>query len=252
MTKVTTIDSSLITAVQNAAHHLSLVAPSLASQSKTYETWMAFELGVALHKDGASVEALDHKCAATTVFRVRGGPGYMVPAAAGGFDEPCHFQIDWNAGKAEMHISLVHGSQHGNFHEIDVCVVDHAWATMVRQQAHPVPFHGTWLVGAELKAYGPTKTLDKNIARAAVGLLLDLAPAAIAPSVQFRSRAGQVLLSGQFNGPQYFVFTSAQLAQPSVQLLNTYGIKSGASVWPNNANAIAAIATIVADIKQRL
>lgn len=252
MPKVTTIDTTLTEALQNAAYNLSLVAPSLTTQSKTYETWAAFELSAALSKNGASVQALDHNGATTSTFRVRGGPGFMVPVSERGGDKPCHFKIDWNGTTVEMHISLVHVSRFGNLHEIDICVVDHLAAEYLRQQSHPLPFNGDWLVGAELKAYDTTTALDKNIARAALGLLLDLAPAAIAPSVQFKSRSGQVLLTGHFNGPQYFLLTSANIAQPTVRLLDTYGVKSRAGVWPGTTNTAPVINDIVADVKQRL
>ena len=250
--KVHAIDPKLSGAVVSAAHHLSIVASGLTTQSKTYETWIAFEMAHELAKAGASVTALDHTNAIATVFHVRGGPGYMVPMSASGTDLPCYFQIQWEGKAVELHVSLVHRGIHANEHEIDVSVIDHNRAQFLRQQSHPMPFDGKWLVGAEMKAYLPSRTLDKSICRAAVGLLFDLHPLSVMPVMQFQSKTGHVLWSGQFHSPQYYLLTSAYLSSPSVKLLDTYGIKSAASVWPGTASMKAIWNGFVADVKQRL
>lgn len=240
-------------ALRKAATHLAIKAPGLTAESKAYEVWLAFEAALALHNAGAIVQPRNHHDSATNIFYVRGGPGNIPYIHLAASDAPCHFLIVWKGGQLELHISLNHQPiLRNNRHELDVSIVQRAFAHAARHDPKTRPYGGPRFIGVELKAYQAEKTLDKNIARSLIGLALDLDPGAVAPTVEFKTRSGDILVSGAFRSPQYFLLTTAQLRPSSERLLATYGIKHGAEIHPNSPAAQIAINDIVAAVETRL
>ena len=250
--KVKPISDTTEQALKMAASALAVHAPSLTRESKAYEAFFAFEAALGLRAGGAAVTALDHKGAQTKTFIIRGGPGLIPPNIATG-DQPSHFGITWNGSGLELHISLVHVSLHSqNSHELDVSIVSHSQAQELRTNGQHLPYFGARAIGAELKAYDSAAWLNKNIPRALLGLVLDLDPGAVAPSVEFKLPSGKTLLGGTFGAPQYFLLTTAQLRPPSQSLLNTYGIKSAGGLSAGSPIATAMVGELVAAVQARL
>lgn len=251
--KVKPVPAATKKALQKAAKALEVHARGVTTQSKAYEAWFAFESALGLRRAGATITARDHTGAPTTIFVVRGGPGNIPPKATTASGQPCHFAIDWKSAELELHISLNHEpDQSRNRHELDVSVIKHDNAEMRRYRSSPVPYAGPRAVGVELKAYDSAKWLDKNVARALLGLMLDLDPATVAPSIEIKHPSGYVMLSGKFTAPQYFLLTTALVRPPSKVLLDTYGVKSASGLFPGTMEAKDAVDELVAAVEARL
>jgi hypothetical protein len=251
--KVNPVSAKTKRALAKAAKALQLHAPGLTAESKAYEAWFAFEAALGLRNAGATVTARDHTGVPAKTFNVRGGPGNIPTIASTGSGLPCHFGVDWNSAELELHISLNHEpDQSHNRHELDISVVKHEHAEMRRYSPKPLPYAGPRAVGVELKAYDKAKWLDKNIPRALLGLILDLDPATVAPSIEIKHPSGKVLLSGKFMAPQYFLLTTALMRPPSKALLDTYGVKTASNLFPSSMLAKEIVDELVEAVEARL
>jgi hypothetical protein len=228
--KAKAITAKMKKQIAKAAKGLGIAAPDFSDGGgKTYETWVLLELASRV-RPTLVVSARDHTGAPTIAFRVRGGPGYMPPAASPASGEPCHFLLQGQHRSAELHSSLRHRGSSGDTHELDISAVDAGIADHVRNSGGgPFPavhFGRAEILGAELKEYDGVKSLPKVYPRALVGVAVDLEPYAHV-LVERRRRAHVV----QFVGIDFWLLTTTTLGT-SGQLLDHHDISWRANVEP--------------------
>ncbi|UTP39802.1 hypothetical protein M9M90_01100 [Phenylobacterium sp. LH3H17] len=159
--------------LQQAAHDLSVTVPGFTG-GKAFEGLVLFKLAIELRNLGNPVEALSHKGNPTLTFRLRGGPGHIPSPTQSGL-YPSYFRIGTPSFLTELHNSVEFTGFSGGDHEIDIAAVRSADVDAVRAkgggQLEMPP-----IVGAELKRYASSATLDKNFIRALLGWIVDLLP----------------------------------------------------------------------------
>lgn len=235
--------------ISKAATDLTVAAPSLAStKGKTYETWVMFEIAARVavnHK----VQPRNSAGKLTTTFRVRGGPGHIKSASAPPGKLPCHFELgspqSWEP--LELHNSVEHVGLSGETHEFDVSVITKRYASDLRKSANGGPYQGPPVLGLELKAYDDATTLDKAIARALLGTVVDLHPGAVVKSVkiEFRAKASYTYVE-RFSHPRAALLTTAWITPGTRKFLEAYDIGTHPNVAPGqNEGDLDALASIV-------
>jgi hypothetical protein len=232
--------------LKDAAKKLGLAAPDVAKgDGKGYEAWAFFEIAsrLALYID---VTPRDHQGAITKNFRLRGGPGHM-PSYYDPPGEPCYFLLYGSADVAELHNSLRHKGRSSGDHELDISVIDHAFANQVRLDGggliHDLsPELGT-LLGIELKEYGSGTSLPKGYARALLGVSTDLDHGG-----WLQLGAGRKFVGYQPPLIDFFLLTTAEL-NTSQALTDHWDLNGRSDVRPGNEGALD---EIVARLLKRL
>jgi len=229
--------AAMETRISKAAAALAVAAPSLAStKGKTYETWVMFEIAARLAVDH-KVEARNSAGNPTTTFRVRGGPGHIKSASELPGKLPCHFEVGspWIGEPLERHNSVEHVGLSGETHEFDVSAIVKRCASDLRKSANGGPYRGPCALGLELKAYDDATTLDKAIARALLGTVVDIHPGAVVKSVtiEFRAKASDSYVQG-FGHPRAALLTTAWITPETRKFLEAYGIGARPNVAPGH------------------
>lgn len=207
-------------AVKAAATVLGTKAPSIgAVDGKAYEAWTMLELAVAFTKRPRplKVEVCSNDGAAAKVLRIGDGPRHLSSAlfnaSSAGF-----LRVHANPIR-EIHNSLLHQGKSPSEHELDVAIVNAARAQSIRRRGGG-PMIGMPDLGVELKDYAPPQPLNKNIARALIGVALDLGGLPNSPGRPVR-RPGR-----------YALLTPTGLTLPTAKLLLHYHIYPGSEVSP--------------------
>jgi hypothetical protein len=235
--------------ISKAAADLAVAAPSLAStKGKTYETWVMFEIAARLaisHK----VKARNSAGKSTTTFRVRGGPGHIKSASEPPGKLPCHFELGSPQAREplELHNSVEHVGLSDETHEFDVSAISKRYTSGLRKSAKGGPYEGPCALGLELKAYDDATTLDKAIARALLGTVVDLHPGAVVKSVkiEFRAKASDTYVE-RFGYPRAALLTTAWITPETRKFLEAYGIGSHPNVAPgHNEGDLDALASMI-------
>jgi hypothetical protein len=167
-------DADLKAAATAAANALGSAAPTIgAVDGKNYEAWAMLELGVAFttRPSPLKVEVCDNAGGLTGALRVADGPRFLsgstLDPQAPGFLRVC------GVPHREIHNSLRHKGRSPSDHELDIAIIQTPAAKRIRA-AGGGPMTLKPALGLELKDYAPPATLDKNIARALLGVALDL------------------------------------------------------------------------------
>ena len=245
--KVKVVTGKMKAQIVKAARALGGIAPDFSEGGgKTYEAWVLLELATRVRPE-VTVLAQDHTGAATTSFRIRGGPGYL-PKAGSKALEPCHFHLSGPGRNAELHSSLRHRGASGDTHELDISAVDPERAEAIRQHNggpfDGAPFGQATLMGLELKEYDGVHSLPKVYARALLGVAVDLQP--YLNVVVERRQGGQVHVLG---GTDFWLVTTTTIGS-SDRLLDHHDIKWRERVEPGpHQNRLQALAD---RLKQRL
>jgi hypothetical protein len=212
-------------AVKAAATILGTKAPSIgAVDGKAYEAWTVLELAVAFttRSHPLKVEVCSNDGAAAKVLRIGDGPRHLSSAqfnaSSAGF-----LRVHANPIR-EIHNSLLHQGKSPSQHELDVAIVNAARAESIRRRGGGA-MTGMPDLGVELKDYAPPQPLNKNIARALIGVALDLGGLRRAPG-RPRRRLGR-----------YALLTPTGLTWPTQQLLRYYDIYPGSGVSPPGSTA---------------
>jgi len=217
-------------AIAAATRDLTLAVANIGSEAgKAYEAWILFSIVKALKARGLEVTARDHSDEATHEFRIKGGPGKIPNVDAKG-PQPCHFRVrkPGSSRAMELHVSIEHVGQSGQVHEVDISLVPHLVASVIRQSLNGGEYYGPRFACLELKNYA--NTLDKNIARAFLGVLLELHDGSFAMGNGDIWKAARAEVS-------YSLVTSAKVAAPSVQLLSHYHMSTFAEVRSDGSGA---------------
>jgi hypothetical protein len=212
-------------AIAAATKDLTLAVANIGSEAgKAYEAWILFSIVKALRARGLEVTARDHSDEATHEFRIKGGPGKIPNINAKG-PQPCHFRVrrPGSPRAMELHVSIEHVGQSGQVHEVDISLVPHVVASFIRQRPNGGEYSGPRFACLELKNYA--NILDKNIARAFLGILLELHDGS------FHMGNGDVWKAAR-DDVSYSLVTSAKVADPSVDLLSHYRMSTFAEVTP--------------------
>lgn len=213
-----------------ATKELTLAVANIGSEAgKAYEAWILFSIVKALRARGLEVSPRDHSDEATHEFRIKGGPGKIPNVDAKG-PQPCHFRVRRpNSSRAlELHVSIEHVGQSGQLHEVDISLVPHYVASFIRHQPNGGEYYGPRFACLELKNYA--NTLDKNIARAFLGVFLEVHDGS------FQMANGDIWKAAR-NEVSYSLVTAAKVSDPSVQLLSHYHMSTFAEVKPDAPGA---------------
>lgn len=193
------------------------VNPEVLGKGKAYETWVALEIAERLHKAGITVESIDHKGYVVSEFRVRGAPG-KIPSIKATGDQPCLLRLSSLTQKLDLHISLQHRGFSDALHELDISVVPfHVVPKLIAKIKRP--HDGDCYLGIELKNYKQDQPINLNIARAFLGVAIDLDP--------------RFATIGHPPGDAHMtLLTSAKVPGGSTMLLKAYGIEASEGVIP--------------------
>ena len=97
---------------------------------------------------------------------------------------------------------------------------------------------GADVLGAELKAFDEHSTLDKAIARALVGAIVDLHPGAVLKSVQVELRNSPYPYTAHiFPQPHVSLMTTAHITDETTKYLRGFGVNAWAQVGPGGNDA---------------
>lgn len=249
MAKTAAAKAAMEARISRAAADLAVAAPSLAStKGKTYETWVMFEMAARLAVDH-KVEARNSAGKPTATFRVRGGPGHIRSASEPPAKLPCHFELGssqtWE--RLELHNSVEHVGLSGETHEFDVSAISKRHTSDLRKSSNGGPYKGPCALGLELKAYDDATTLDKAIARALLGTVVDLHPGAVVKSVkiEFRAKASDTYVE-RFGHPRAALLTTAWITPETRKFLEAYCIGAHPNVAPgHNEGDLDSLASII-------
>jgi hypothetical protein len=244
--KTKPVPQSTITAINNAAAKVAVLAPTFAAgDGKAFEAWVLMEAAAELsikHK----VEARDHKGTKTTTFRVCGGPSYLPSKHSTAPDEPCHFLI---GAHRELHSSLRHVGRSGDSHELDISIICTHSADHHRSGPKARPYSGEAFLAIELKEYDAGHSLPKTYARALLGTALDISPFHFIGPIEVTFKALDTSVC-YWSHPwsrsiSYALMTTADLTGPTVHLLNHYSVASHRNVVVSSSSpAIAALLSV--------
>lgn len=231
-------------ALVDAARLLSLQVPDLG-KGKTFEAVMLLKLSLAIAGPNGRCEPRTHEGKLATRLLLRGGPGHIRPAKARG-KVPGYMWIDAGFGGAplEAHNSLEFVGVSRVEHEMDIAVVEERVAAPLRN-GDGGPVQGPPLLGIELKEFDPRRMLDKNVTRAFLACILDLMPlrhitdCTVGPAPSGRN------VWTDFGPAQFWIATTAQIGEPSVDLARFYRVKVASQLDP--ASLETALAEISGD-----
>jgi hypothetical protein len=212
-------------ALKATATVLSTRAPNIgAVDGKAYETWTMLELAAAFTRRPRplKVEVCSNDGASAKVLRIADGPRHLsstrLDASLAGF-----IRVHATPMR-EIHNSLLHQGKSPSQHELDVAIVNAGRAQGIRLGGGG-PMIGKPDLGVELKDYAPPQPLNKNIARALIGVALDLGGLPKSPG-RSPPRLGR-----------YALLTPTGLTSPTAQLLAHYDIYPGSWVSPPGSPA---------------
>lgn len=225
--KTKSIPQTTITAINNAAAKVAVLAPTFAAgDGKAFEAWVLMEAAAELssrHK----VEARDHKGKKTTTFRVCGGPSYLPSKHSTQADEPCHFLV---GARLELHSGLRHLGRSGDSHELDISIICTHDADHHRSGPGAIPYSGEAFLGVELKEYDAARSLPKTYARALLGTAFDITPIHFIGPVEVTFKGLSTSIwpwpDPWDSSMEYVLMTTADLTGPTVQLLSHYSVAS--------------------------
>lgn len=217
--------------LDDAAKALAIAAPSIvAGGGKAFEAWVLLEIAAALKAKHFSVQARNHKGAATIHFNVSGGPGFIRPATSNDPEEPCYFEFSNGVNTYELHSGVRHLGVSGHDHELDISVVHKAHADPIRHSAKGGPFAGHRWLGIELKDYDDF--LPKIFARGVFGVAVDLAPAVALGQITVGPVGGVRMSFHSQHVPRFWLVTTAPVRPGHKGFLDVYGIKTRDLVDP--------------------
>ncbi|WP_425998211.1 hypothetical protein [Caulobacter sp. DWR1-3-2b1] len=192
---------------------------------KAYEAWVMLEIATAFRTHPSHpvrVEVCDNIGGKTATLRIGDGPrpmsGTTFNADAAGFLR-IHAPTPM-----ELHNSLLHRGRSGETHELDVALIDAAKAKALRASGGGAFFEKPEL-GMELKDYAPPSSLSKNIARALLGVAVDL------KGIYYR--AGPPF-HGRWPG-RFALATPTGLSKPTRNMLDKVNITPMTGLTPTGA-----------------
>jgi hypothetical protein len=232
----------------DAADALGIVAPNFGtSKGKAYEVWVMLEIVVRLISRGVEIFPLDRDGALEPNFRVSGSPADMPPSGGGG-GGPCHFLLRKHGRYLELHLGLNHAGGSAATHEIDLSVLWAVQGKALRDNGGG-PFAEQPLVGLELKAYSEKHKLDHAIARALIGVAVDLDPWWPMHSLTLKTPGSSEHTVTRAHRMHLAVLTTTELYGSSADYLAHYG--AGAHSFVTPTINVAAIDAIVSEIDNR-
>lgn len=221
-----------------AATKLTIAAPDLAKGlGKSYEAWLYLRIAAGI--DG-SVTACDHQGNPTSILILRGGPGYMAASRSPKADAAGFFSVANFADSLELHSSLRHRGTSEASHEIDISLnrADECW--MVRLGVGG-PYPGPPVLGLELKHYGSDSKLDKNFARALLGVAMDLDPWFAIRTISARGPGKPLAARTLSVRGRYGLVTTAGLSTETARFLKTYALSAHSDFSPQNRRRVAGL-----------
>jgi hypothetical protein len=211
-----------------AAASLAVKAPRLRSAlGKALEAEVLFELALASTRHG-QVVARTHKgfrLRRNQRFRVRGGPGRLWAPSAGGAG-PTYFAVTIGGAEFELHNGLEFVGSSQVEHEMDVSAIRRSEADDARHSSSR-KIAGPPVIGVELKQYGATKSVDKNLVRAFFACVVDFIPAWAIPVVTFSGRVGfqRTYVARRRPRYQFWFLTTGLISGPAQDFARAYDIR---------------------------
>lgn len=218
--------SQLKRAIRDAAKDVGAKNPVIGGvDGKAYEVWVVLSLAARFHKAGAgfAITPCDNAGKATKkrTWRVGAGPRDLTDTTSDA--EKAGFLLVATPDPIEIHNSLIHKGGSGSEHEIDVSIVKASAASAIRAGGGGA-FIGKPEQGFELKDYAAGTALNKNIARALLGVGFDLD--ALTPQIPgaVASDPGRLILG-----------TRTTLTRPTRDMLAYYDVTGAEDLTPTNA-----------------
>lgn len=128
----------------------------------------------------------------------------------------------------------------GASHEIDISL-NRKYECMTVRSTVGGPYPGPPVLGLELKHYGSESTLNKNFARALLGVAIDLDPLFVTQSAWLKWQRYYRLKIRQPNWRQYGLVTTAGLSLETAAFLKTYAISDHSHFSPNKKHKVSTL-----------
>ncbi|MFA4892700.1 hypothetical protein [Brevundimonas sp.] len=221
-----------------AATKLAIATPDLAKGlGKSYEAWLYLRIAAGI--DG-SVTACDHQGNPTSILILRGGPGYMATAQSTKANAAGFFSVANYSGSLELHSSLRHRGTSEASHEIDISLnrAEECWTVRLGGGG---PYPGPPVIGLELKHYGSHTKLDKNFARALLGVAMDLNPWFGIRTISARGPGKALAARTLPVRGRYGLVTTASLSPETARFLKTYAISAYPDFSPQSRRRVAGL-----------
>lgn len=246
LTATPSLEEQFTQEIALASTDLAIAQPDLGlGLGKRFEAWLYLKIAADL---GPLAKARDSAGTSTADLIIRGGPGYMAPKTGDPLVEAGYFRIEGDEGPhLELHAGLRHKGLSGASHEIDISLNSRLTCHLTRSGTKAAPYPGAPVLGLELKQYDAAKALDKNFARALLGVAVDLDPCWLIGEIELVGRRRSL---GAWHAPDraaYRLVTTATLTPETVSFLDAYDIGMSVSVAPQTAGTTADLMEAVWD-----